>query len=258
MDIAFFLKKLVTATILPPLGPLLLLAGGLLLSRRSPRLSKALAWSGVAVALALSLPLTVGWLLEPLEQAPVLDPARTAEAQAIVILAGGKRRYAPEFGGETVSAMTLERLRYGARLARRTGLPVMVSGGAPTEGESEAQLMRSALAEDFGVQTRWAEPASLDTHENAVFAARILKEAGVQRVILVSHALHLPRAQAAFEEAGIRVVPAPTAFLRRAQFDGSPLVRTLANIPVASSAFVGAAAAHEWLGRLAQEMGIGP
>ena len=46
-----------------------------------------------------------------------------------MILGGGLRRSAPEYGGDTLGRLTLERLRYGAMLAKRTGLPVMVSGG---------------------------------------------------------------------------------------------------------------------------------
>jgi uncharacterized SAM-binding protein YcdF (DUF218 family) len=248
MEPAFLLKKLAAVILLPPLGPLLLIAAGLLLWRRRPTAGKLLAWSGLAAALALSLPTSVSWLVEPLERTPVLDPARAAEAQAIVILAGGKRRHAPEYGGESVNRLTLERLRYGAKLARRTGLPVLVAGGLPIEGDSEAHLMRIALEEDFGVPVRWTESASRDTRENAVNSARILRDAGVRKVLLVSHAIHLPRAQAEFEAAGMEVIPAPTAFLHGPY--SSEMV--LAKFPSANSAYAGWLATHEWLGNLAR------
>jgi uncharacterized SAM-binding protein YcdF (DUF218 family) len=50
-----------------------------------------------------------------------LDLAQVSNAQAIVILGGGVRREAPEYGGATLGGITLERVRYGARLARTTG-----------------------------------------------------------------------------------------------------------------------------------------
>jgi uncharacterized SAM-binding protein YcdF (DUF218 family) len=108
--------------------------------------------------------------------------------------------------------------------------------------------MRIALEEDFGVPVRWTESASRDTRENAVNSARILRDAGVRKVLLVSHAIHLPRAQAEFEAAGMEVIPAPTAFLHGPY--SSEMV--LAKFPSANSAYAGWLATHEWLGNLAR------
>ena len=52
-----------------------------------------------------------------------------ADAEAIVILGGGTRRNAPEYGGDTLGRLTLERVRYGAQVAKLTALPVLVTGG---------------------------------------------------------------------------------------------------------------------------------
>ena len=84
-----------------------------------------------------------------MEDALPPDAAAISQAQAIVIVAGGRHRNAPEYGGETVNPLTLERLRYGARLARASGLPILLSGGAPSGGTAEALLMRDALERDF-------------------------------------------------------------------------------------------------------------
>src|SRR5258707_4562639 len=62
-----------------------------------------------------------------LTQLQIEAAAREPHA-AIVILGAGRRVYAPEFGGETVDEFGLERVRYGAALARLTELPVLVSG----------------------------------------------------------------------------------------------------------------------------------
>jgi uncharacterized SAM-binding protein YcdF (DUF218 family) len=86
-----------------------------------------------------------------------LDLAAAPGAQAIVILGGGVRHEALEYGGHTLGRLTLERTRYGARVAKQTGLPVLVSGGAPSGGIAEAEVMRAALAEEFGVPVRWVE-----------------------------------------------------------------------------------------------------
>ena len=57
-------------------------------------------------------------------------------AQAIVVLGGGLYFDTPEYGGDTVGGSTLERLRYAATIARKTNLPVLVTGGAGWAGGS--------------------------------------------------------------------------------------------------------------------------
>lgn len=246
----FYLNKILALMIPPPLGPLLLIAFGLLLRQRRPRLGSALAWSGLLLALLLSTPYPVAMLAQPLEQKTVPDAAALRQAQAIVILAGGRRRNAPEYGGETVSALTLERVRYGARLARASGLPVLVSGGTPTGGSAEALLMRDTLEQDFGVRVRWTESASRDTAENAAYSVRILRDAGVQRAVLVTHAAHMKRAQAEFAAAGLPTVAAPTGFIRGiGASDGF-----FSALPHASTAYAGWLVSHEWLGGFAASL----
>jgi len=65
---------------------------------------------------------------------------------------------------------------------------------------------------EFGATVKWVESASNNTFENARFSQRMLKKAGVQSIYLVTHAWHMPRAQMAFERAGLHVVPAPTGY----------------------------------------------
>jgi uncharacterized SAM-binding protein YcdF (DUF218 family) len=248
----FWLKKITAILIMPPLGPLLLILLGLLRARRvkdgeGKRRGFGMAWLGLALALLLSTPASVNLLLAGLETAPplVLEDAR--RAQAIVILGAGQRRHAPEYGGATVNRLSLERLRYGARLARKSGLPILVTGGAPTGEIAEALLMKDALEQDFRVPVRWIEATSLDTRDNAANSAKILRAAGVQRILLVTHAAHMGRAQVEFAAAGLQVMPAPTAWL------GGPggNEEVLDFVPGPTAAYAGWYAVHEWLGRIA-------
>jgi len=205
-----WLKSLLKALILPPTGPLLLAALGLGLQRRFPRSGRALAFGGVLLLLLLSMPAVAMVLLRWVDSSPPLDVERAKTAQAIVILGGGVRRNAAEYGGDTLGRLTLERVRYGARVARLTGLPVLVSGGSPSGGESEAKLMQEALEREFTIPVRWAEDRSRNTHENAVRSAEILRVAGIHRVVLVGHGFDMPRATAEFADEGIEVIRAPT------------------------------------------------
>lgn len=249
MYFLFLLKKLLSVLVLPPLMPLLWVAAGLLLERRYRRLGRVMAWGGLLLALLLSMAPAVKLLTAPLEDIPLLQPADVAQAQAIVILAGGGRRDMPEYGGPTPNRLTLERLRYGARLARSSKLPVLLSGGAPEGHISEASLMAEVLVEDFGVTPRWLEENSLDTAGNAYFTAALLKPHKIRRVVLVTHAAHMRRAMAEFRSQGVEVVPAPTGFL----VDGSSGEEFWDFLPGANAAFAGWYALHEWVGILVQK-----
>ena len=120
-----------------------------------------------------------------------------------MILGGGVRR-APEWGGDTMNRLTLERVRFGARVARLTGLPVLVSGGSTYGATPEAALMRDALRDEFGIEVRWVEDASRTTAENAARTASILRANGISRVVLVTHSFDVPRAACGVRSAGYR------------------------------------------------------
>jgi uncharacterized SAM-binding protein YcdF (DUF218 family) len=207
-------KLLLKALVLPPAAPLLIALVGLALLDRHRRLGRFLATVGVVLLVLVSLPAVAAFLIRFVDDSPPFDPAQAKSAQAIVILGGGTKRAAPEYGGDTLNRLTLERVRYGARVARLTGLPVMVVGGRPEPmRETEAKVMRDALQDEFGVTVRWIEDRSRDTHENALMAAAILGPEGVRRIVLVAHIFDMPRATAEFAAAGLATIPAPTGLL---------------------------------------------
>jgi uncharacterized SAM-binding protein YcdF (DUF218 family) len=205
--------------ILPPASLFLLIAIGLAIWRRWPRAGRILAGSGLAALAILSTTAGASMFVTPLERmtAPLRSP-ELAGAQAIVVLAAGRLQYAPEYGGRDIpDYLALARLRYAAHLQRRTGLPVLVSGGigakaGDAKAEALADTMATALREDFGVPVKWIEARSRDTAENAAFSAAMLRTAGARRILLVTDAMHMPRARTAFEREGMDVVSAPTMF----------------------------------------------
>jgi uncharacterized SAM-binding protein YcdF (DUF218 family) len=203
-------KAILKALVLPPAGPLLIALAGVVVWGRLPRVGRGLAAFGTLALLLLSTPAVAWLLLRAVETSPPLDLAEAKAAQAIVILGGGTRRNAVEYGGDTISRLTLERIRYGARVARLTGLPVLVSGGSVEGGVPESVLMREALQTEYGIDVRWTEETSRNTRENVTGSAQILAAAGVGRIVLVAHSFDMRRAVAEFARAGIKVVPAPT------------------------------------------------
>jgi uncharacterized SAM-binding protein YcdF (DUF218 family) len=204
------LKMVLRTLLLPPAGPLLLAALGLWLSRRrAPHTARA-GWLLVGAVLLtlwlLATPAIAAMLTRLAQRCPPLDLSQPVNAQAIVILGGGEARaFAPEYGGPAAGIELLGRVSYGAFVARRTGLPVLVSGSA-----GEALAMRTSLARDFGIRTRWVDAQSRDTFQNAAYSSRLLRADGITRIILVTSGDHEWRALQEFASAGLEVVPAPT------------------------------------------------
>ncbi len=236
-----FLRPLIS----PPGSLFIVGAAGWLVRKRRPRLGRALIVASIASIYLLSTPLVSAALLIGLQRYPPVDVAHVdPNAKAIVVLGGDQRVGAEEFMTDaTVSMLTLERVRYAAFLAKKTHLPILTSGGTLRPSRTSlALLMKRVLEDEFGASVKWVEDASGDTHENAVFSAAILKSEGIDEVLLVTHAWHMPRAVHAFEAAGLRVIAAPTAFRT---IDGIDVIDFM---PSSRSLHESALALHEWLG----------
>lgn len=238
------------ALLLPPGLNLLLIALAWLVGRKWRLLGISLFGLSLLSLLALSLPITAQGLMAQLQPAETqrlsLLPTDMQNA-AIVVLGGGRRSNAPEFeGSDTVNARTLERLRYAARLQRQTRLPVLLSGGKVFgEATAEAVLMNESFISDFRGAPNWLEADSRNTAENAEFSARVLKANGIQTIFLVTHASHMPRAQAEFEQQGLKVLPAPLGYVQQASGKTGPL----AWLPNAEALALSSQALHEQIGQ---------
>ncbi len=247
---SWFITNLISAFLLPPLNLLLLALAGLLLWQKRPRVARALLASAFTLLWLLSTPFVAESLLQSLEgAAPALDTrspnAHVQAADAIVVLGGGTYFHAPEYAGDTVSSATLQRLRFAAKLYRDTAKPVLVTGGKPLgNSRSEAQQMQQVLEQEFRVPVHWTEDESDNTFENARFSYKLLQQAGIKRIYLVTHAWHMPRATLVFQAAGFAVVPAPTAYTTRYQAD------LMAFVPNASALRDSQVFMHELIGLL--------
>jgi len=247
--VSWFATNFIAAFLLPPLSLLLVLALGLFLLYRRRKYAKPLLLAAFGLLWLISTPYFAEGALHLLEaRTAALDSqsVRHQTAAAIVILGGGTYFHAPEYAGQdAVNGQTLLRLRYGAKLQRETGKPVLVSGGKPFGNQlSEAQQMRAALEQDFQVPVRWIEETSDNTFENASNAFQILQKAGIKKIYLVTHAWHMPRAAGIFRHAGFEVIEAPTAFTTRHQ-TGLPVFLPRAESLRDSKIFV-----HEVIGLL--------
>jgi uncharacterized SAM-binding protein YcdF (DUF218 family) len=242
------LQGVTTTLFLPPLLFCILGLGAALLAavgRRGPRRLLAIMCAGCFLGLLLlATPFVAGhlaWSLSRgMRQAVVesgIDPPR-----AIIVLSAERARSAraPEVG-----PLTLERLRAAAALARRTGLPLLASGGITgPEDPPLAALMGEALAADFAQPARWLERDSRDTRENAVLSARMLRAEGIGAAYVVTHAWHMPRTLEAFQRAGFTAYPWPV------RADRPPSGRATDWVPRPDHLYMSWLALREWVGRL--------
>jgi uncharacterized SAM-binding protein YcdF (DUF218 family) len=199
---------------LPPVGTLVLLLCGLIVLRWRPNVAIALLVVGMLTLWIGATPVIAHWQLRAIEVGVPRTPLTGPGARAIEVLGGGSYIEAPEYGADTVSPQTLERIRYAARLYRLTGVPIMLSGGSPRGARaSEAEQMRDVLIQELTTPVTWLESSALDTLDSAVRCEKVLHEEGIKKVLLVTHAWHMRRARAAFEHAGLEFVVAPVGFI---------------------------------------------
>jgi len=208
----FVLKKVIAAFVLPAgCFVAMLAAGGIYFWRRHRPAGifcfamAGLLWLGSSRAFSEAL-------LRPLENVyPV--PEKPA-GQVIVVLSGGFRE-----GVQSLSACGrlpepgLERVIAAAGLQKRTGLPVLATGGSPYTKASEASGMAACLTE-LGVPPAriLLEEVSRDTHESAVETKKICAAKGYDSIVLLTSASHLPRAVPTFAKAGFaNISPYPAA-----------------------------------------------
>jgi uncharacterized SAM-binding protein YcdF (DUF218 family) len=236
-------KTAAVAVLMPPVSLALVALIGLSIERRRRPIGRFLAWFGVLGLLVLALPVVSGLLLTSLEQNLPLTPPPDRPPQAIVVLGGDIQRG----GGATPIAhpgpLSLERARTAALLQRRTGLPILVTGGTVRASEPPvAVLMADSLVHDFQVPARWVERESRDTWENARLSAAILHQQGITSVYVVTQAWHMRRAIVAFADTGITVTAAPTLVDRVPLSDAGDFVPGIGGWRDSYYAL------HEWIG----------
>lgn len=238
-------RPILSSLVLPPTGPLLLIAFGWLLARRLRASGRAIVLLGLVLAWALSCnALAVRMSEALLPQFAALPPATAAarlqadRVQAVIVLGGGLYPHVPELEGPVPSSQTAGRALYGSWLARESGLPLGFAGGigwaqiSGTEHPSEADAVARMLARAGSAPLRWADDSSRDTIENAHNMAALLRRDGVERIALVTSAMHMPRSVRAFEATGLAVVPAPVGFavpVQRPVLEWLPSVHGMSN-----------------------------
>jgi len=139
------------------------------------------------------------------------------QADMIVVLGGGTESYGPPRAAVELNGAG-DRVLYAARLYRDGVAPrILLSGGnitwldsrpsTPAEEMKEVLIFLGVPESALVLHTQ-----SQNTHEDALFSSQMLKDEGINRIILVTSAMHMPRSKALFEKLRIEVIPAPADY----------------------------------------------
>lgn len=206
------------AALVYPLTQVLLLAviGLLLLWRKHARTGATLLTLATIWLYLCSTSMVAGLLMASLERHAVPRAMSVLEPAELIVLLGGAMRGDAHMGSLPDMNQQADRLVQAAALYKAGKAPLLLlSGGAHPENRPEAEQMRDILRV-MGVPpgALLLETQSRTTYDNARFSAAMLRQRGVQRVILVTSAFHMRRAVAVFDAQGIEVIPVPTDFQR--------------------------------------------
>lgn len=211
----FFLQKCLTSFLVPPgiFVPLLLAVAWR--SHRCQQSRQALALILVALSIwTVSTPLASRTIMKGIERGVHIP--EHIQGDVIVLLGGGIHDKVPDLSGRgTPSTGSLPRVVTAARLQKRLGIPVIISGGGVFAGRTVEGVISRRFLTDLGVPNDkiLIEGKSRDTLENARFTRQIMEKHGFRQPLLVTSAYHMQRSVLAFRRSGIEVVPVPSHFI---------------------------------------------
>jgi uncharacterized SAM-binding protein YcdF (DUF218 family) len=213
-------------------------------------------WVSSTSWFSLSLARSLEWRYLPQENYPAVE--------VIVVLGGGTEPSQPPRPITEINGAG-DRVLYAAHLYHegKSQLLLLTGGNIDYVG-SRLVTPAQDMAELFSMlgvppQALWLQPYSRNTYEDALFSAQMLEEAGIQRILLVTSALHMPRSVALFEAQGLEVIPAPTDFyVTEAAWQAvtqlNPAVQILSLFPNMGSLGLTTVSIKEYLGMLAYRL----
>ena len=206
------LTHFLRAWLLLPGVCLILIVLAMVQLRRRPRLARVCLGISALALYICALPWVSRGLLNLYADPPLPpDSLSSYGAEAVVVLTGGAKTYAPEFGRSEPNKPSLIRARYGAFVQKKTGLPLLFTGASGKV--DEAQVMADmALEMGCAADKVWIENESRTTRESAKYCVTYLGARHIHKILLVSQAFHVPRSARVFRWAGFEVVPAPCDF----------------------------------------------
>lgn len=212
-------KPYINAIVFSPTLLLLGIALGIWLSGKRVKVGRLVAVCSTGILWILATPAFSIWLSQSVltqYQPASIETLQAQGVQAIIVLGGGVDTGQPD-GIQQLNPSALDRLRHGIELSRKTGIPILVTGGkgwgALAESDSEATVSKRVAQEAFHYQIKWTESNSRDTRENARNSKELLSKQGLNKIALVTHSWHMPRSMMEFQKEGFEVTAAPMGFV---------------------------------------------
>jgi uncharacterized SAM-binding protein YcdF (DUF218 family) len=248
-----FLSKLLAPALSPIVIVCELLIIAILIMRRWPRAARGLTTAALLV-LVIGGNRSFSWLLAESLEFRNLPGRPLPAAQAIVVLSSDAEPAVPPSPSIALDTATANRMLYGAQLYRQGAAPVVILSGGRVPWQKQVTPISQSMAEVIellGVPKSAViqEPDSANTYENALDVKAILAARHIDRILLVTSAMHMPRALALFKHQGIDAIAAPCDFSRHADVEQEGWQgKLLAIIPDGSSLNTTSAAIREYLG----------
>jgi uncharacterized SAM-binding protein YcdF (DUF218 family) len=249
-----FLSKLLT----PILSPLVLACGLIAIAvfsvRRRPRLARGAAAAALLILLLTSNRWLSTLLVSNLESRNIPRGPLPA-AGAIVVLASDAMPAIPPQPTVWLDGAMANRLLFAAKLYREAKAPLVILSGGRLAWQRALPPISAGMAEVIeGMQVPKSaiiqEATSGNTYENTLEVKAILEARHIHRVLLVTSAMHMPRAMALFRHQGIDAIAAPCDYLSASPAEGWTNWRELVleSIPSADNLELTIRAEREFLG----------
>lgn len=190
---------------------------------KKAKVSRKMIVTTALIIYILSIQITSRILVYPLENSyPPLNFSKIDKTipSIIIILGGGAITNTPNSPnlGE-LSDQAFKRIFWGCELYKETNFPIVISGGSPpnTNYIPEALVMRYYLAK-FGVNPSniFIEPDAKTTQENAIYVKNLIESMKINRIFLVTSAIHMPRSFKIFSnyfDNNVKIIPVPSNYL---------------------------------------------
>jgi uncharacterized SAM-binding protein YcdF (DUF218 family) len=214
----FTLSKIVVFFLSPGVWlALLLIAGTALLWTRWRQAGRwILTITGLFVAIISIFPLGL-YLIGPLEDRFPAVRELSGPVDGIIVLGGAVEQRVTRYRGQPTLTDAAERMTTFVVLAKRFPAARLVfSGGSGLLFDQEMKETETArlFFTQMGIdQTRILfEAESRNTYENAIHSFRLVRPGPGERWVLVTSAMHMPRAVGVFRKAGWKPIPYPVDF----------------------------------------------
>jgi uncharacterized SAM-binding protein YcdF (DUF218 family) len=187
-----------------------------------------------------------------------LPPTEIPTGEVLVVLGGGTEPASPPRTTVEINGAG-DRVLYAAELYKQGKAPFILLSGGDIEwlssGSTTPAQDMAALLVQMGVpeSALWLENESVNTYENALYAKEFLDEQDIDQILLVTSAMHMPRAVALFEKQGFEVTPLPVDFsvtdsISASSSEGNIISKLIDIMPTASNLALTTNAMKEYLG----------